>query len=69
MDDIQMFKVSAGYGREKEENIYYVLASTKAKARSKFKKFISWLDISTIEQCTKEEYDQVVNNQSKYHLI
>lgn len=68
-DTTKIYEVIAGYANGKVKSAYYIMARTKATAKNKFKKNITWLDIYHIEECSEEKSKLVMNNQNNFIIF
>ena len=41
----------------------------KREAKKKFTNLITWLDVYSVEECLKEETDNILSNPSKHIII
>ena len=65
-----LFKIHADYRKNNPvKNLYYVLATNKREAKKKFTNLITWLDVYSVEECLKEETDNILSNPSKHIII
>lgn len=62
-----IFRVNADYRfPQKHPNYYYVNAVTKAEAKRKFARKISWLKIISVEECSEADAMYVVSHPMNY---
>lgn len=70
MKNKTLFKIHADYRKNNPvKNLYYVLATNKREAKKKFTNLITWLDVYSVEECLKEETDNILSNPSKHIII
>lgn len=65
-----LFKIHADYRKNNPvKNLYYVLAQNKKEAKKKFTNLITWLDVYSVEECSKEEAEIILSEPNKHIII
>ena len=65
-----LFKIHADYRKNNSvKNLYYVLASNKREAKKKFVNIITWLNVYSVEECSKEETSIILSEPNKHIII
>lgn len=69
-EDQCLFAITADYRPDNENKpTYYVLASNRCKAKTKFKEIITWLTIYDCKRIRQEDKIQYIMEHPEKHII
>lgn len=65
MSVVKLYKVTADYRKNNlNKPKYYVIAMTKREAKQIFKKYVTWLDIYSCDECDIDTAKYILFNKS-----